>query len=199
MTLSLVTAPAVEPVSIDDVVAHLRLDPDQAGAESGKLAILIQSARESVEAHTHRALITQTWDLHLDAWWLGSMELPRAPLASVSSVTYIDTDGTSQTWSSSNYVVRAVAGPRAQPGRIWAAYGVTYPSVQSRPEPITVRFVAGYGLSAASVPAALRSAILILIAEQYARREDSIVGTTISQVPDGVRSILAPYVVTRWP
>lgn len=197
-TLSLVTAPAVEPVSVDEAVAHLRLDSD-ATDERAYLSTLISAARETVEARTRRALISQTWDLVLDSWPVRvPLELPRAPLASVTSVTYVATDGTSTTWSSSNYTVRAYAGPRAMPGTITPAYGVVYPSLRSQPNAVTIRYVAGYGAAATAVPAALRHAALLLVAELYARREGSVVGTIISEVPEGISRLLTPYVVHGW-
>lgn len=197
-TLSLVTAPTVEPVTKEEVRAHLRLDSDTAD-EDAYLDVLIQTARETVEAHTRRALLAQTWDWKLDTFPCAQpWELPKAPLSSVTSITYLDGDGTTQTWALSNYTVLAPAGPRCMPGTIALAYGVTYPTVRAVPNAVTVRFVAGYGAAATSVPAAIKSAVLLLVGELYARREVAIVGTIISEVPLSVSRLLASYVVHGW-
>jgi uncharacterized phiE125 gp8 family phage protein len=117
---------------------------------------LIQAAREYVEAATHRALITQTWDLKLDAFPCGEICLPKAPLVSVTSITYTAADGTSTTWSSTLYTVDAPTGPRAQAGRIAPAYSQYYPTTRTDLNAVVVRFVAGYG-AAAAVPAMLKT------------------------------------------
>lgn len=196
-TLTLVTAPVLEPVSLDEVKSHLRLDSDSA-EEDAYLTILRQVARETVEAHTRRALLTQTWDWKLDGFPCAQpWELPKAPLQSVTSISYVDSDGATQTWASSNYSVLAPAGPRAMPGTVALAYNATYPVVRSIPNAVTVRFVAGW-TAAASVPAPIRHAVLILVAEMYARREEAIVGTIINRVPVGVSHLLQNSCVPGW-
>src|SRR4029077_18050283 len=93
------------------------------------------AAREYGETVTHRAFITQTWDDVRDGF-PGSDEaiwLPRPPLISVTSVTYIDTAGATQTWSASLYTVIAPAGPKASPGAIVPNYGQIFPATLDVP------------------------------------------------------------------
>ena len=73
--LTLVTAPASEPVSLTEAKAHLRLD---SADDDSLITALIRSARETAEAHMRRALVSQTWRLSLDRfpaapqpWWDG--------------------------------------------------------------------------------------------------------------------------------
>jgi uncharacterized phiE125 gp8 family phage protein len=203
-TLSLITAPTVEPITKDEVKLHLRLDADSA-EEDARLDVLIQTARELVEGHTRRALMQQTWDWRLHGFPTGEpWELPKAPLLSVTSITYTATDGTSTVWSSADYTVTVCAGPRCLPGTVHANYGVSYPTVRGIPNAVTVRFVSGYSSSAtastarAAVPAQIRQAMLMLCAELYARPENSISGTIIAEVPYSVARLLAPFVVHGW-
>ncbi len=64
MTAALLTGPALEPVSLADVKAHLRIDGDD---EDALLTAAIVSARVHVEAATRRVLIEQAWRIYLDA------------------------------------------------------------------------------------------------------------------------------------
>ena len=119
----------------------------------------VAGAREYAETFTHRGFITQTWDLKLggfpcdDVIWL-----PKAPLVSVTSVTYVDPAGATQTWSSALYTVDAPAGPKARAGCLVPNYGQAFPSTRDVVNAVTVRFVAGYG-AAAAVPVLIKACL----------------------------------------
>lgn len=194
MTPSLLTPPTSEPLTLDEAKDHLRLDPD-AHDEDAYLDALIETARHDVEAHTDRALVTQTWTLKLDDFprW-DQIELPRAPLQSVTSIQYVGIDGTLTTLDASAYTVNAPAGPRARPGVISLAYDSEWPVPRAQRDAVTITFVAGYG-AAADVPRPIKQAMLLLIGEMYERREDAIVGTIIGEVSLSASRLLASYIV----
>ena len=120
----------------------------------------LQAAREYGETFTHRAFITQTWDLKLDGFPCSdeAIRLPKAPLISVTSVTYLDSNGDSQTWSASLYTVDAPTGPKAERGRIVPNYGQYFPTTRDVVNAVTVRFVAGYG-AASAVPRLVKTCL----------------------------------------
>ncbi len=189
--LSLVAGPAVEPVDLEAAKAHLRVDsPDEDDLIGGYCV----SARQWAEAFTWRALIEQTWDMKFD-YGLPSCihKMPMPPLISVTSVTYIDGNGDSQTLASSQYTVDAPAGPHADFGRIVPAYGVSWPSTRSVINAATVRFKAGYGDDAEDVPQQIRDAIKLYIGDLYANRESAVTGTIVTPVTRAAESLLYPY------
>ncbi len=97
MTSYLLAGPAVEPVSLAEAKAFLRLDDT---AEDGLVTTLIGAARLHVEGVTGRALVAQSWRLVLDAWPEGeAVRVPVAPLLSLTAVTAIDADGASHALS----------------------------------------------------------------------------------------------------
>lgn len=156
----------------------------------------IKAARERVEDLTGRALIDTTFDAKQPDWLCdgaSDIELPRANLRSVTSVSYVDSNGVTQTLASDQYVVTAPTGPRAARGTIAPAYNVTWPVVRSQPNPITIRFVAGYGATASAVPRAIRQAMLLMIGDWHDLRENTIVGTISSEVPHSAIRLLKPY------
>lgn len=192
-SLSLYAAPAVEPVSVADVKAQLRIDHSD---EDDLLAGLITAARLHVEQGILRAaLVSQTWDYTLDTWPAGVLHLPRPPLISVSSVTYTDDDGGSGTVTATNYQVVA-SKHSSMPGRLALTSSGTWPSVTLRDMAgVTIRFVAGFGTAAADVPQPIRQAILLVIGDLYENRENSLIGQglTVMPLPFAARMLLQPY------
>lgn len=192
-TLSLVTAPSGEPVDLATVKAQLTID---VSSYDGLLLGLLTAARRHVETVTGRALYQQTWDAKFGAFPSDDdgIWLPKAPLQSVTSVTYLDANGASQTWSSASYTVDAPSGPHAQRGRLYPKYGVVYPTTQDVPNAITVRFVAGYGTTAATVPEELRLAIALLVGHWFENREASTAGGVVP-IPMGFDALIWPFKV----
>lgn len=186
MSHNLTTAPTTEPLTVAEGRAHLRVDDS---SDNDTIDALITTTRERVEEELGRALITQTWTLTLDRFPHGPIELPRPPLQSVTSITYIDSDGASQTWGSSLYRVDTAA----QPGRITPAYGESYPTTRDVTGAVTVTFVAGYGAAAADVPRPIRQAMLLLLGHAYAHREIVVAGTIVSPIPQSMDWLLDPY------
>lgn len=191
-SLALVTAPASEPLLRTEAKLHLRVDSSFTDDDS-LIDALITAARQHVENHTRRALVTQTWDLSLDGFpACNEIAVPLPPLQSVTSVKYTDSGGTVTTWGTSNYLVDVAH----QPGRIVPAYGVYWPVFTPSPSnPVTVRFVTGYG-AAGAVPEAIKAAMKLLIGHWYENRE-AVAGnsnsTALAPVPLAVEALLAPY------
>ena len=190
LTHILVTPPAGEPVTVNELRTHCRIDGN---TEDELLYTLGRSAREYVEAYTGRALVSQTWELRFDQFPL-YINLPKAPLASITSITYIDLEGNTQTLASSAYQLVASSGDFSQPGRVFQAYNQTWPSSRGHYDDVRVRYVAGYG-TPNDVPYALKAAIKLMTAHLYENREATVVGTIAAEMPLSVRNILAPFVV----
>ncbi len=189
--LVLYSAPAQEPVSLDEAKAHLRLSGD---ADNAFLTRAVQAAREYLEGICWRAFINQTWDLVCDEFPEDTLELAKGRLSSVTSVTYVDTAGATQTLATTEYQVDT----KREPGRIAPAYEKSWPSTRAQFNAVTVRFVAGYGASPESVPAAIRQAILILVAAMYENREPEVIGTISAEVRFSAHHLVAPYRLVRF-
>lgn len=139
------------------------------------LSILIASARQHAETLLKRYLITQTIDLYLDCFPDCEIKLP--PIQSVTAITYVDTNGDTQTLATDQYLVDAVSTP----SRIAPAYGVTWPSVRYQNNAVKIRFVAGYG-TASAVPQCIKNWMLMRIKQVYDQR-DMIETGAISELP----------------
>jgi len=160
------TAISTEPLTASEVKLHLRLTSDT--TEDTLLAAMIKRAREYCEGYTGRGLATQTVTAYLDEFPCeNEIELPLAPLQSVTSIKYKNSAGTETTMTvTTQYLVDT----DSDPGRIVLPYGVSWPSFTPYPvNPITIVYVAGY----VSIPETLKQAMLLLIGHWYENRENT--------------------------
>lgn len=193
MTVRVITAPSVEPLSLTEAKLHLRED---LSTQDTLITALIVAAREYAELYTGRVFVQRTLEWTQDCFPY-CIELPFPPLVSVSSVKYIDTDGVLQTVSAADYQVDTYS----EPGKVKPAYGVAgWPSVRSSDfNAVQVRYVAGYPEGspadyASGVPEPVKQWMRIRIAQLYEHREAVIAGTIAAPLPrDFVDGLLDPY------
>lgn len=193
MGKALIIGPSLDPVSLAEAKAHLRVD---IADDDGLIAGYILAARVHVEQHLNRVLIAQTWDYTLDYGWPSKtwkcerVTLPLSPVMSVTSITYVASDGSSQTLDPSQYkVVNLDTGETA----IVPAYGASWPSARREMGAVVVRFVAGYGTQPGGIPEPIRQAMLLLIGHWYENREAVNVGNIVSELPLACSALLFPY------
>lgn len=205
MALTLVTAPAAEPVTLQEAKDFLRLED----AESDALVSeLVAAARRTAEAWLRRALVTQTWTLTLDAfpserrldWWDGvregavvdtpriAVEVPLPPLQSVTSVTTYARDDTPSVFPPTGYRVDTAG----EPGRIVLGADQSWPTGLRNANAVEVLFVAGYGDDPGDVPEPIRAGMLMLIAHLFENREAVATGPAAA-VPVGVEALWSAY------
>jgi uncharacterized phiE125 gp8 family phage protein len=190
MALIMTSAPAIEPVTLADAKAHLRVDGT---AEDAFISSLIITARLQVEAALGLALIQQGWSWRLDRWPAsGAVELPLRPVAAVQSVRVQNSDLSYTVVAAANYLADGLALP---PRLVPTGAGLPPPGVAALG--CEIQFTAGFGPLAADVPAPLRAAILLLIAHGHENREPAADGALPSPSPEGVNALLNPYRIRR--
>ena len=183
MQVKLITPPTIEPVALNDVKLHLRIDVD-AVDEDEYLEALITATRGHVEDVTGRKLLTQTWDYFLDEWPRANfIKLPfgnlQDGLGVAPIVTWKDSAGTSTTLTvTTDYLVETNGEAL---GRIVLPYSVTWPSGTLYPSnPITIRFVCGW-TAAASIPFKIVAGVKMICSKMYEGRGEDILGQTVSE------------------
>jgi uncharacterized phiE125 gp8 family phage protein len=128
---------------------------------------LISVATTLAEVATDRTFISTTYTLKLSGWPAGdSVKLPRAPLQSVTSVTYYDVDDASQTLPGSVYDTDTAS----EPGLIFQKINQAWPDLSARKWPVEIVYVGGQ-TSAANVPDGIKQAMLLAIGHWYIHRE----------------------------
>jgi len=165
-----ITAPLIEPVSLDLAKAHLRVTD---ASEDTLISLYIKSARETAEHRTGRTMIEQTLEFSLDNF-ADAIELPTSNVSEIVSVKYINTSGTETTLAPSSYYLDS----SSLTNWIIPAYGVPFPSTLGSANGVTIQFKAGYGATADLVPANVITWMLLAIGSMYAHRESVSDGQT---------------------
>lgn len=153
--------------------------------EDSQIERLITVARKVLEQRTEVGLITQTWKLVGDCF-PECIHIPKWPLrllngdgSAATSITYVDTSGSTQTLATSVYKVTA---PSRVPGKItlkaYQFWPVTYPEA----DVVQVTFKVGFDTTSEELEPA-RQAILHMVAEMYENREQSVRASTIESEP----------------
>lgn len=155
----------------------------------------IQTAREIGERFTRRRWLEQVVDWKLDGFHScnGVLVLPLGCVTTVTSITYVASDGTSTVWSSSEYRTDLPTGPTCARGRIEPAYGYAWPTTRGVIGAVTIRMTVGYGATRASVPAALKTGMKALIGHWDRSREAVNVGNITTELPMGVTYCWKPF------
>ncbi len=135
MATTLVTAPAKDLVTLVEIKEFLRIKHDE---ENSILRDAINAGHQAATELTGKQFVTATYDLTLDFFPLVIVpDFP--PLQSVTSITYVDTDGDTQTVDSADYILDIASSP----ARITPAYGVSWPATRVQVNAVTVRYVCG--------------------------------------------------------
>jgi len=172
------SAPTVEPITRQEAIKFLRVEHSD---DDWLIDMEIAAAREIVEQETGRQLTEATWVLYADGFPSldnsrpaifcdGGFILPHSPLRSVTSIYYVDTNGNSLEFSNTKYVIHT----SLEPGRVYLAYGQSWPSTRQKEAAVTITYKAGYGTTAASVPARIRGLMLSLVHLMYENRTPTI-------------------------
>lgn len=103
MGLKQTTAPSTEPVTLPDVLAAIGYEDND---KDSLVNSYIAAARQYCEDFTNRQFVTATWTLTLDRFpsSVGVIHLPRPPLSSITSITYLDSAGDLQTLDAADYI-----------------------------------------------------------------------------------------------
>lgn len=189
MTVLLTVPPALEPVSLEEAKAHLRLDGN---GDDDYVSALIVAARLQVETAIRRVLIDQTWRIYRDDWPPdGLVDLPVSPVRSIVEIVVYDADGEPTTLAPTAWKLDAASSP----ARL-KLIG-TGPSPGRPLNGIEIDVVAGWGPSGVSVPRTLRLAIMTLVARWFENREGVGFGIVPSSVSDAFEALVAPHRVMR--
>ncbi len=178
MTLTLLTPPTGEPISLDEAKSFARIET---GDEDALIGALITGARLRIEAMTGLALMTQTWRYAVDAPTVDRvLRLPIGPVQAIEAVAIVDRAG------GSTVVAAADIEADLPSGRVRLKAGPSLAGLAMGGVQVTARV--GYG-SAAAVPEPLKQAIRLLVAAAYDDRGEAGAGS----MPPGVEALLAPY------
>lgn len=174
MGLKLIAGPVIEPITLDQVKAHCRIDSSD---EDVLIASMIKAARRLAESRLNRALINQAWELTLDEFPPAEVKLGMGSVLSIVSVRYLDPNGNVQTMDPEGYVLDAVNPPD------WLFPTSTWPDTYNGANAVKIRFTAGYGADASDVPEEIIAWMLLQIGALYRNREAFAAGQSVAELP----------------
>lgn len=196
MPLILVSGPVAEPISLIEAKEHLRVDVNDDDVLISSLITAAREYAESIcrrvfvtqrwklvlDAFPSPSASLSEANYYGQNWSIAPGPILMAkrdgvsgyeiipgvpPLQSVESITYIDTDGVTQTLAPTAYKVDVASTM----GRIVPAYGTTWPMARNEINAVEVSFTSGYG-DPVDVPRGIKNWMLIRIGTLYANREE---------------------------
>lgn len=187
--LRIVTPPASYPITLAEAKAQLRV----ASSDTSNDVIiggLIPAATKFCQSLVQRVFVLQTLEWVLPCW-RECLDLPIAPVLAdqVVSVKYVDwASEAQQTLAASTYVVQT----KGESCRIVPKFGTCWPLLFARsPEPIVIRFDAGYE-DPADLPGNVKVAILLMLRHLYTMGEVSLTLTSDTVFGVGQQQFAVP-------
>ena len=156
--LRLVTAPAIEPLTLAQAKTFLRIEHT---ADDDAVTRAITAARQAAEHYLKQALLPQTWDFTQANPPATKSRLPFGPAQSITSITLTTEAGVTSTMNAANYRL-SVGGSSV----------LFNPAISI--ETMTIRYVAGMGTVAADVPALIVQGMLHHIAIILENRDGAV-------------------------
>lgn len=190
MGLTLITPALTSPVSIEDARRQCRIHAGDATYDA-ELEGYIAAAVSYVESALNMALEPQTWRLMQDSF-AGDIVLPLGPVIEIEEIAYTDTDGSPATVDPGDYLLRQLSDMR------WEVSPVS-----SWPDGSAVQadFTVGYegeldsATYTSGTPAALKQAVLLLIAHWFAHKSavEVVSSGDLVSVPLAFDALIQPY------
>ena len=179
MPFKIVTPPTIAVVELSDVKEHLNVEHTE---DDFVIMRLRGAAERFIEKQTARQLAAATWDLFLDRFPSGLIEIRKPPVTAVSEIEYTDENGVLQTLAGFQ------ADTLSEPARVFPAFDESWPSTRRVPNAVRVRFTAGYSTQAA-LPDEAKQVVLLLVGHWYANREGVLTGTISKPVEFAIEAL----------
>lgn len=170
-----ISVSSTEPVSTATAKEHLRVDISD---DDTLIGSLITAAREYCEKYCNRSFVQHTYRADLPGFY-EAVVLPYGPIQSISSVKYYDTSSPSTLQTLSTNVYRLFKDT------VYRAHGESWEPVYVRRDAVQITYVTGWKDTSspqgtgAVVPEAVKSAMLMIVADLYENREAQVTGMTI--------------------
>lgn len=197
--LKLVEAATVKPVTLEELKAHCRVD---FADDDNSLSIYLDAAIEFVADCISQVLSPSVYRADLSRFWSGCFSVLASPVREITSVSYLDVNGSRVTVDPSLYRWKRTA----EGAEITLLSAFIEPPVQSeRDDAVQIEVSAGYDDPAASgagddpdlmLPERAKQAILLLASAWYANRE-AVSQVDLKPIPFAIDALLAQLRIYR--
>lgn len=175
MTLSVVTPPSAVITPANIAGSHASND-----ASVAAMIAAVTAELDAPYGWLGRAIGRQTLRMTLPDWGEGRIRLRCPPIVSITSVTYIDTDGATQTLAADKY--------RVADGWLVPAIGQQWPTpASSQPDAVNITYLAGFD----PVPDGIKHALILMTQslKKAAADSGSSAGVVVFEDVEGVGQI----------
>ena len=184
------------PVTLTEAKAQL-LIPTAVTTWDTYLTGLINASMAYFEKFTRQILISRTFTGYLNDFPNDSFLIEKAPLISITSVKYYDTDNVLQTVTDTNYYITE----SNYYSYLMFINTYTYPSTYDRPQIVQVEFKAGLCTDDTDCPADIKQGLLQIIAYWWENRGDTSGSGRYGQgnrsVPQVAKDLFFPYKILK--
>lgn len=182
MSHKVITAVTSPIIPLATLRSHLRLDllGEATHSDDALIEAYLSAAREHAEHYTQRSVGQQTVEFALDEFPTAGIELPLGA-ASIVSIKYTDTALIEQTVNSTEYALDDYSFKH------WAIPVTVWPTPAAVANAVKVRYT-----TPSTIPAAVQSALLLLVGHFYENRTalNNERGISLDEVPLGVKALL---------
>ena len=186
MSITDITAPPIEPVTLANAKEFLRIDGNH---EDALISDFIMLARERVESMARVSLIMRRRAYSSAKTCTGRFYINHSPVKYIHKISVIDgADHATEIPLGDVYINK-----RATPVSICTRKRDLFSDYAVDPVAIVTEFDAGYGNAPENVPMQLRQAVLLLLAQHYEHRDEAL----NRPVPMLVDALLMPYRTVR--
>lgn len=201
------SSPSVSALTLAYAKEHIRA---LGTVDDTLIQVYINAAASYFEEQTGRQLLTATREAWLNAFpFIGAtggyarIELPKPPLQGVTSVKYIGSDGTLQSFQGGSplanlFTVNAPAGPYAVRGFVEPLYGGVWPIARAETGAVRIRYTCGYGNTMTSIPPLVRG-ILCFLVGHFDTYRSATQAEAVAAIPLGVKDMMDGFRYTALP
>lgn len=168
MHLKRLEGPQLEPLSLAEVKQHLRISHD---ADDASLRASLSASRQAIENFLEISVLSQKWEFRETIYGLSRVELPHGPVISVTDMKL-----NKKPLALDKYSL-IQEGTRSYVHDLDYLFG-----------DLCIRYDAGFGRQADSVPSDIKQAMLILVTYFYENR-----GEDDMPIPTQIKELLQPY------
>ncbi len=175
--LSVVTPATAWPVTLDDIKRDLHVGD---GSDDAQLQGYLSAALgwlQPPDGYLGRSIAEQTLTLGLSCWF-GERMLPAGPVTEIVSLKYYDTANVEQTVAADQYWLDG--------DFIEISHTFMRPALWDRRSAVKVTYKAGGG----ECPAAIKTAIGMLVKEMYDAPGGFVVGQSVAELPTSAAALL---------
>jgi uncharacterized phiE125 gp8 family phage protein len=185
-SVEIVTPPAADPVTTEELYAHISLNDDPDDVEEFLLRAIKTATSDFEHESDGRVVVATVFNQFCPSWGrhCRPLRLVKCKASVVESVNYFDVNDEEQTLSTSDYAVDLTGSV----GLVWLKDGKTWPVLSpARPRPVTVKYTAGWA-NPTVIPEDVKTGIMLLATHYYRNRGDESV-----EIPDGFRRLARKY------